>query len=229
MATGPLGNAGVYLGRWLYFWIVTALVVVLVVVVYLILISNALVNIDDNLQEAADAVGTEGVGGDVAPLPDSVQNVNATLGRIDTSLKPIPGQADQITANLGRISGSLVNVDSGLKMVASSLVDTSGGLGTIGGSLTDTAGSLSDTSGKLEDASDTLKDIRGMARDIDDVLRDAQKRESLGTAEIPVRVRRANDNLRSVERNADGIVRESASIQRNLQSACRAIPLPGEC
>jgi hypothetical protein len=150
--------------RWLWIWITIAALVVVVVVGFLIGIVSSLSSIDDNLLEADNAV--TGIGGDAAPLPDSIETINKNLTLIDASLKPIPDQADTILAELGSIRGRLGSIDSSLGdtdaslvNTDASLVDTSDQLGNITGLLVDTSGTLMTISGSLDDTSGTLQGI----------------------------------------------------------------------
>ena len=157
--------------RWLWIWITIAALVVVVVVGFLLGIVSSLSSIDEGLLEADNAV--TGIGGDAAPLPNSIETINKNLRLIDASLKPIPDQADTILAELGSIRGrlgsidsslgdtdaSLVNTDASLVNTDASLVDTSGQLGNITGLLVDTSGTLVTISGSLDDTSGTLQGI----------------------------------------------------------------------
>jgi hypothetical protein len=150
--------------RWLWIWITIAALVVVVVIGFLIGIVSSLSSIDENLFEADAAV--TGIGGDAAPLPNSIETINKNLKLIDASLKPIPDQADTILAELGSIRGRLGTIDSSLGdtdaslvNTDASLVDTSGQLGNITGLLVDTSGTLVTISGSLDDTSGTLQGI----------------------------------------------------------------------
>jgi len=150
--------------RWLWIWITIAALVVVVVVGFLLGIVSSLSSIDEGLLEADNAV--TGIGGDAAPLPNSIETINKNLRLIDASLKPIPDQADTILAELGSIRGRLGSIDSSLGDTDASLVDTdaslvdtSGQLGNITGLLVDTSGTLVTISGSLDDTSGTLQGI----------------------------------------------------------------------
>jgi hypothetical protein len=157
--------------RWLWIWITIAALVVVVVVGFLLGIVSSLSSIDEGLFEADAAV--TGIGGDAAPLPNSIETINKNLTLIDASLKPIPDQADTILAELGSIRGrlgsidsslgdtdaSLVDTDASLVDTDASLVDTSGQLGNITSLLVDTSGTLVTISSSLDDTSGTLQGI----------------------------------------------------------------------
>lgn len=150
--------------RWLWIWITIAALVVVVVIGFLIGIVSSLSSIDDNLFEADAAV--TGIGGDAAPLPNSIETINKNLRLIDASLKPIPDQADTILGELGAIRGKLGSIDSSLGdtdaslvNTDASLVDTAGQLGNITSLLVDTSGTLVTISGSLDNTSGTLQGI----------------------------------------------------------------------
>ena len=197
--------------RWLWIWITIGALVVIVVIGFLIGIVSALNSINDNLFETDTAV--TGAGHDTDPLPAQIGHVNSTLGRIDTSLRPIPGQAQTILSSVRAIRGSLTKTDASLKNTSGSLVDTSNSLvdtsgslvdtsrslvntsGTVGDisrSLVNTTGSLVNTSNSLVDTSRVLVNVRALAANIESTLIRAQVVPSLGTNAIWRRVRFLN-------------------------------------
>ncbi len=188
----PGADAAQRVKQWLYVWIAVGLLVVLVVVGFLFGIANALEQIDGGLQEASSAVG--GVRGDVEPLPTYIQRINASLGRVDTALKPLSGQADTIVGNLGTINGTLGSVENSLSGTSGLLVDSGGKLRTISGSLVSTSGSLVSTSGSLVSTSGLLGDSEGRLRTISGSLVDVNR--TLGTTNGTLR--RASGDLISV-------------------------------
>jgi methyl-accepting chemotaxis protein len=235
--------------RWTWIFATVGLLVVLVVIGFLIGITNALDSIDDGLAEADSSVTD--IRGNARPLPDHVQEINSNLTRIDRSLQPIPGQATDILGSLTSIDRSLTSVNGALGTTTGSLTDTSGSLvdtsGTlqgVAGSLTDTSGSLVDTSGSLRGTSGTLRTIAGSLSDTSGVLvnvgslvsrintqlRNAQRRGSLGTAEIPIRVATANGVLGPAEEDAGRINTGLTGVNRHLVSICQSnvlrLPVP---
>ncbi|MBA2324258.1 MAG: hypothetical protein H0V92_09695 [Pseudonocardiales bacterium] len=67
-----------------------------------------------------------------------------------------------------------------------------------------------------------MSSIRDRARNINDTLEKAQRKDSLGTAEIPIRVRRANDVLRPIQDDTQAIAGQLKDVEQNLLSACRS-------
>lgn len=174
----PAAEGAQSVKRWLYVWIAVGLIVVLVVIGFLFAIANSVESINAGLAGASPAVAN--ARGDVKPLPAYIEDVNARLGRVDASLKPIPRQARRIIANLTTINGTLVHVngtldttegrlvtgESRLRDIHGSLVDTSntldateGHLRTVHGTLVSTEGALGDTEGTLNTTEGTLRDV----------------------------------------------------------------------
>lgn len=186
-------GGGVSLTGWMWTWITIGALVVVVVVGYLLGIVSALNNIDGNLETVDAAVSMEGAGGDVAPLPDHIANINGSLTSIDTALKPVPGQADQIIAALTSINGTLTSVDSSLKNTSSSLVNTDG----------------------------VLRTVLGTAQTIESVLIDAEDPpDRLGTQNIHERVAVANSVLTSAESDTTNILGQLIQVNEHLDSIC---------
>ncbi|MDQ3154692.1 MAG: hypothetical protein M3R63_24185 [Actinomycetota bacterium] len=194
-----------------------------VVIAFLIGIVRALNSIDAGLFEAASAV--QGIGGDAAPLPGSIQVINSTLGEIDTALQPIQGQAGEIGSGLEQITNSLQQIDASLKDTDVSLVDTSGSLVDTSGTLVDIGNQTQQISGSLADTSNVLAGVRNMAGQIEGVLEESQNIDSLGTAGIPVRVGIANSVLGPAQSDTLNITGGLVDVNRNLTSICTSIPL----
>ena len=117
-----------YLAKWMRIWVALLCVVTLVVVGYLTFITNSLANVNGNLGTVSREVGSSGA--NTVSLPSHVDTINASLGKIDTALKPIPGQAGTIVGALSSINDKLSVTDGSLAEVASTLQTV---LGTVGG------------------------------------------------------------------------------------------------
>ncbi|HWC25399.1 MAG TPA: hypothetical protein VG474_02345 [Solirubrobacteraceae bacterium] len=239
--------------RWMYAWITIGVVVVLVVIGFLFAIANNVEAIDDNLEEAAEAV--RGVESDVEPLPARIEEVNATLGRVEAELDPLPELANRVVVNLSSIDGSLRSVEATLNAtestlnrtvallvdtekslvdVRTTLVDTDDALESTQPSLVDTRRALVDTESRLDGATSDLFDIRALTTRIAGELNEAQERESRGTNGIWRRVRFLNGGafirqenprgLRSVERDTTRVVGGLSEVNKHLESACLVIP-----
>jgi methyl-accepting chemotaxis protein len=222
---------------WLGVWIATGVVVLLTLIAFLVGIVGDLESIDHSLAEAATAVG--GAGGDVKPLPRHIEDVNATLGRIDQALKPVPVSAGQIAGSLGSIKGNLEQVDSSLGGTQGSLVATSGALTATSGSLADTDGALVSTSSSLLDTSSILTDLSASLADTSNVLDSVRETgseihsalehtqhnpEGLGTENIWMRADVAAAVRGAAERDTASIVVGLKDVNVHLKSVCNRIP-----
>jgi hypothetical protein len=125
-------------------WVVIGGVIVAVTAVFLTLISNSLVHINDDLTSADHSVTD--VSGHTRTLPDQIQNLNASLDRIETALHALPddsgkivGHLDSIVSSLGQIQTDLAAADPELHRTAANLVVSDGALGPIGADVHDTA------------------------------------------------------------------------------------------
>jgi ABC-type transporter Mla subunit MlaD len=217
------------LTRWMWVWVAIGILVVAVVVAFLMGIDSAL--------GVADRSVT-GAGGDVVPLPQHIAHVNATLGSIDTALKPIPAQADTVIHNLNTIDGSLGSIDGSLKdtsgtlvRTSSSLVDTSNSLIDTSGSLADTSGILKHVSGSLVDTSNVLVSILGQATTIKGTLEDLQNpADKLGSRNILDRVNTANGLLTPAKGDTGNILGGLQNVNASLKSVCAKIAgVPRPC
>jgi ABC-type transporter Mla subunit MlaD len=212
--------------RWNWVWVAIGILVMAVVIAFLMGIVNALESINSGLGVADHAV--TGAGGDVVPLPQHIAHVNATLGSIDTSLKPIPGQADTIISNLGTIDGHLGSIDGSLKdtsgtlvLTSGSLVDTSGSLINTSGSLVDTSGILKGISGGLVDTSNVLVTVLNQATTIQHTLEDTQNpADKLGSRNILDRVNTANGILGPAKGDTGNILGGLQNVNASLKSIC---------
>jgi hypothetical protein len=213
--------------RWTWIFATVGLLVVLVVVGFLLGIVNALENIDDGLKEADTAV--TGAGGGTKPLPAHIADINGNLAAINTSLKPITGEAGSIlnaltsiNGSLGSANGSLGSTDGSLKSTSGSLVGTSSNLRGISSSLVDTSGVLKGVSSSLADTSGVLVNVGSLVAAINRQLIAAESVKSLGTAEIPLRVARANAVLGPVENDTSSAVTGLSSVNAHLTSICKS-------
>jgi ABC-type transporter Mla subunit MlaD len=229
-------DEGSVLSRWTWVWVAIGLLVVTVVVAFLVGIVGALQSIDSALGVADHAV--TGAGGDVVPLPQHIAHVNATLGSIDTALKPIPAQADTIIGSLHTIDGSLGSIDGSLKdtsgtlvHTSDSLVDTSNVLVTTSGSLVDTSGILKKISSGVADTSNVLVTVLGQATTIDGTLEDIQNpADKLGSRNILDRVNTANGLLAPAKGDTANILGGLGSVNTSLKSICsKAGGVPRPC
>ena len=215
------------LTRWMWVWVAIGILVIATVIGFLMGIVNALESINSGLGVADHAV--TGAGGDVVPLPQHIAHVNATLGSIDTALKPIPGQADTIISHLGTIDGSLGSIDGSLKDTSGTLVHTSGSLIDTSNSLIDTSGSVADTSailkkisGGLVDTSNVLTTILGRATTIGQTLEDIQNpADKLGSRNILDRVNTANGILGPAKADTGNILGGLGNVNASLKSICQ--------
>jgi len=215
------------LTRWMWVWVAIGILVIATVIGFLMGIVNALESINSGLGVADHAV--TGAGGDVVPLPQHIAHVNATLGSIDTALKPIPAQADTIISHLGTIDGSLGSIDGSLKDTSGTLVHTSGSLIDTSNSLIDTSNSVADTAGILKnkisaglvDTSNVLVTVLGRATTIDQTLEDIQNpADKLGSRNILDRVNTANGILGPAKADTGNILGGLTNINASLKSIC---------
>jgi hypothetical protein len=216
--SGPPGSSSFV--RWMWIWVTLGIIVVVVVIGFLIGIVRALESIDVGLFRASNSVA--GATGDVTPLPNYIQTINAELTDIDTALVPIRGQVADATASLQSIKGSLQTVDASLK-------DTNAALTNINGSLIDTSGLLISTSnsvavvnGSLIDTSNLLLQILRNASAIELTLESIQSAESQGTARIIKQVIFINDVLQAIQNDTFNINLGLVEVNEHLLNICNS-------
>jgi methyl-accepting chemotaxis protein len=217
----PAGTSS--FARFLWIFTTLGLIVVIVVIGFLIGIVRALESIDNGLFTASSSV--TGATGNVQPLPNYIQTINAALTDIDTSLKPVRGQVADATASLVSIRGTAQNIDASLKDTSASLVNTTGSLVDTSGTLVGASQSAAAISTSLVDTSNVLLNVLGLAQSIDGTLESAQNADSLGTALIPVNVQRVNNILQPVENDTSTINLQLAEVNRHLTNICSSLVL----
>ncbi len=215
--TAPAAAATSF-ARFLWIFTTLGLIVVIVVIGFLIGIVRALESIDNGLFTASSSV--TGATGNVQPLPNYIQTINAALTDIDTSLKPIRSQVADATASLVSIRGTAQNIDASLKDTSNSLVNTSGSLVNTSGTLVGAGQSAAAISTSLVDTSTVLLNVLGLAQSIDGTLESAQNADSRGTALIPVLVDRANSILQPAQNDTSTINLQLAEVNRHLTNIC---------
>ena len=84
------------------------------------------------------------------------------------------------------------------------------------------AGTTGQIARALSDTADILRDVRSRAGRIHGELVAAERKDSEGTAEIPVNVRRVNDQLRPIRDDTGDIVGELRGVNKNLTAICQS-------
>lgn len=204
--------------RFLWIFTTLGLIVVIVVIGFLIGIVRALESIDNGLFTASSSV--TGATGNVQPLPNYIQTINAALTDIDTSLKPIRGQVADATASLVSIRGTAQNIDASLKDTSASLVNTSGSLVNTSGTLVGASQSAAAISTSLIDTSNVLLNVFGLAQSIDGTLESIQNADSRGTALVTPQVNAINFGLQGAENDLSTINLQLAETNRHLTNIC---------
>jgi hypothetical protein len=204
--------------RWTWIFTTIGLIVVVVVIGFLIGIVRALESIDNGLYEASSSVA--GATGDVKPLPNYIQTINAALTDIDTALKPIRGQVSDATASLVSIRGTAQSIDASLKDTSASLVNTTGSLVDTSGTLIGASQSVATISGSLIDTSDVLLNVLGIAQSIDGTLESIQNADSRGTALVVPQVNDINRSLIHAETDLTNINLQLQETNRHLTNIC---------
>jgi methyl-accepting chemotaxis protein len=204
--------------RFLWIFTTLGLIVVIVVIGFLIGIVRALESIDNGLFTASSSV--TGATGNVQPLPNYIQTINAALTDIDTSLKPIRGQVADATASLVSIRGTAQNIDASLKDTSASLVNTSGSLVNTSGTLVGVTQSATAISASLVDTSNVLLNVLGTATAIDGTLESIQNADSRGTALVTPQVNVINGLLQGIQNDTSTINLQLAETNRHLTNIC---------
>lgn len=206
--------------RWMWIWVTLGIVVVVVVIGFLIGIVGALKSIDDGLFTAQ--AGVVGAGSDTDPLPGHIDNINASLTDIDTSLEAIPGQAGEIITGLDSIRTSLQTIDASLKDTSASLVDTTGSLNDTSGVLLGVDSSVGNITGSLVDTSNVLVNVLGLANTIEGTLEQAQGADSRGTAFIVGQIQTANELLAPAQADTFKINGQLELTNEHLTAICES-------
>jgi methyl-accepting chemotaxis protein len=203
-----------------FLWILTTLglIVVIVVIGFLIGIVRALESIDNGLFTASSSV--TGATGNVTPLPNYIETINAALSDIDTALKPIKGQVADATASLVSIRGTAQAIDASLKDTAASLVNTSGSLVDTSGILIGASQSVASISTSLIDTSNVLLNVLGLAQSIDGTLESVQNYDSRGTALVTPQVNTINGLLHGIQGDTGTINLQLQEVNRHLTNIC---------
>ena len=212
----PAGTSS--FARFLWIFTTLGLIVVIVVIGFLIGIVRALESIDNGLFTASSSV--TGATGNVQPLPNYIQTINAALTDIDTSLKPIRGQVADATASLVSIRGTAQNIDASLKDTSGSLVNTAGSLVNTSGTLVGAGQSATAISASLVDTSNVLLNVLGLAQSIDGTLESIQNADSRGTALVTPQVNSINFALIGAENDLSTINLQLAETNRHLTNIC---------
>ncbi len=217
-SSAPPSAAGSSFARFLWIFTTIGLVVVIVVIGFLIGIVRALESIDNGLFTASSSV--TGATGNVQPLPNYIQTINAALTDIDTALKPIRGQVADASASLVSIKGTAQAIDASLKDTSASLVNTSGSLVDTSGILVGASQSAAFISTSLIDTSNVLLNVLGLAQSIDGTLESIQNADSRGTALITPQVNDINNSLIGAETDLFNINIELQETNRHLTNIC---------
>jgi hypothetical protein len=217
-SSAPPAAAGSSFARFLWIFTILGLIVVIVVIGFLIGIVRALESIDNGLFTASSSV--TGATGNVAPLPNYIQTINAALTDIDTALKPIRGQVADASASLVSIKGTAQAIDASLKDTSASLVNTSGSLIDTSGVLIGASQSAKFISASLIDTSNVLLNVLGLTEAIDGTLESIQNIDSRGTALVTPQVNDINNSLIGAEQDLFNINLQLFEAERHLVNIC---------
>ena len=217
-STAPSSGVGSSFARFLWIFTTIGIIVVVVVIGFLIGIVRALESIDNGLFTASSSV--TGATGNVQPLPNYINTINAALTDIDTSLKPIRGQVADATASLVSIRGTAQSIDASLKDTSASLVNTSGSLVNTSGVLVSVDQTGKAISNSLIDTSNVLLNVLGLVQSIDGTLESIQNADSRGTALVTPQVNDINNSLIGAEQDLFNINLQLQETNRHLTNIC---------
>jgi hypothetical protein len=217
-ASVPPPAAGSSFARFLWIFTTFGLIVVIVVIGFLIGIVRALESIDNGLFTASSSV--TGATGNVQPLPNYIQTINAALTDIDTALKPIRGQVSDATASLVSIKGTAQAIDASLKDTSASLVNTSGSLIDTSGILVGASQTVAAISNSLVDTSNVLINVLGLTQSIDGTLESIQNIDSRGTALVTPQVNVINGLLQAIQNDTSTINLQLQETNHHLTNIC---------
>jgi hypothetical protein len=206
-----------YISRWLTAWASLGMIVVLVVIAYLIFISNALANINDNLAVASKSVSD--VGGNTKTLPGQIGTINANLTKINDSLFGIVPQTVTVRNNLTAIESNLVPTNNSLSSTAPHLVNVASNLTATVGSLGTVTSALADTSSLLHSILHSTGDIQGNLVGIDG------KDNTHGVRGINTLIESVNGTLNGTESDLGNVLRTLHTINGHLYNVCRSTPI----
>jgi ABC-type transporter Mla subunit MlaD len=207
-------NPGDVVRRWTATWVLIGGVIVAVTAVFLTLISNSLVHINDDLTTADHSVTD--VSGHTRTLPDQIQNLNASLDRIETALHALPadsgqivGHLDSVTASLERIRSDLAAADPELQRTAANLVVSDTALQPIGSAVHDTADLLAQVLTETGAMRSTMSGIIGTG--------------TTGLAGVHRNLASIEAVLHAVRGDLGNILRADTRVNGDLGRVCRSV------
>ncbi|MFI5626429.1 hypothetical protein ACIA03_23420 [Nocardioides sp. NPDC051685] len=155
-----------YVRRWVNTWVALGAGIVAVICAYLLIISNSLADIDDNMGVAQRAVTDSE--GNLTTLPGQLHALNQNLADVSDAVEPLPGHAADIRTDLasiqqdaGTTSGSLDRTATRLTTVSKNLKGTSGTLDPVAKRLNETSALLATTLASTGDIEKNLRAIYG--------------------------------------------------------------------
>jgi hypothetical protein len=210
----PDDAGAVALRRWAATWVVVGGVIVAVTAVFLTLISNSLVHINADLATADQSVTD--VSGHARTLPDQIQNLNASLERIETALRALPedsgkivGHLDSVVASLEQIRTDLAGADPELRRTAANLVVSDSTLGPIGKGVHDSADLLAQVLTDTGSIRSALAGISGSG--------------ATGLAGVHRNLVAIESVLRAVHDDLGDILHIDRGVNGNLDRVCRSV------